>query len=84
VKTSFIGTSWQLCQVHFLCAILWNIPRKRQSEVTALVKSALNGNEDRLSGVASILEQMGFCTAADTVERFMFDVGNYRDFPVHH
>jgi len=27
---------------------------------------------------------MGFRSAANTVERFMFDVGNYRDFPVHH
>jgi len=84
VTTSFIGASWQLCQVHFLRAILRKIPRKRQAEVIALVKSALNGNEDLLSRVATRLEQMGFHTAADTVERFMFDVGNYRDFPVQH
>lgn len=84
VTTSFIGASWQLCQVHFFRAILRKIPRKRQAEVTALVKSALNGNEDQLSRVATRLEQMGFHTAADTVERFMFDVGNYRDFPVQH
>lgn len=48
VKTSFIGASWQICQVHFLRAILRNLPRKRQSEVIPLVKSALNGYEDRL------------------------------------
>jgi len=43
VKTPFIGASWQMCQVHFLRAILRNIPKKRQSEVISLVKSALNG-----------------------------------------
>lgn len=84
VKTSFLGASWQMCQVHFLRAILRNIPKKRQSEVIALVKSALNGYEDRLSEVADKLERMGFQKAADTVELFMFDVGNYRDFPTDH
>jgi transposase-like protein len=84
VKTSFLGSSWQMCQVHFLRAILRNVPRKRQSEVIALVKSALNGYEDRLSVVTDKLERMGFQKAADTVELFMFDVGNYRDFPTEH
>ncbi|MDO8872938.1 MAG: IS256 family transposase [Methanoregula sp.] len=84
VKTSFLGASWQMCQVHFLRAILRNIPRKHQPEVSFLVKSALNGNEDRLSEVAEKLERMGFQKAADTVELFMFDVGNYRDFPIEH
>jgi transposase-like protein len=84
VKTSFLGASWQMCQVHFLRAILRNVPKKRQSEVIALVKSALNGYEDRLSEVADKLERIGFLKAADTVELFMFDVGNYRDFPTEH
>jgi len=84
VKSAFIGATWQMCQVHYLRAILRNVPRKHQSDVSALVKSALNGNEDKLSSVATRLEQMGFRSAANTVERFMFDLGNYRDFPVYH
>jgi len=84
VKKSFLGASWQMCQVHFLRAVLSKIPKKRQSEVTTLIKSFLNGNEDQLSDAAVKLEQMGFCQAADTVELFMFDVGNYRDFPKVH
>lgn len=84
VKTSFLGASWQMCQVHFIRAILRNVPKKRQSEVITLVKSALNGYEDRLSEVADKLERIGFLKAADTVELFMFDVGNYRDFPTEH
>ena len=84
VKTSFPGASWQMCQVHFFRAILRNVPKKRQSEVIALVKSALNGYEDRLSEVVDNLQRRGFRKAADTVERFMFDVGNYRAFPTEH
>ncbi|MFA5332401.1 MAG: transposase [Methanoregula sp.] len=64
--------------------MLRNVPKTRQSEVITLVKSALNGYEDRLSGVTDKLECMGFQKAADTVELFMFDVGNYRDFPTKH
>ena len=37
-----------------------------------------------MSEVADKLERMGFQKAADTVELFMFDVGNYRDFPTDH
>ena len=48
------------------------------------MKSALNGYEDRLSEVVDNLQRRGFRKAADTVEQFMFDVGNYRDFPTEH
>lgn len=84
VKTSFLGASWQMCQVHFLRAILRNIPNKRKSEVISLVNSALNGYEVGLPEVADKLERMGFHKAADTVELFMLDVGNYRAFPKAH
>jgi len=84
VKTSFIGASWQMCQVHFLRAILRNIPNKRKSEVISLVNSALNGYEVGLPEVVDKLERMGFHKAADTVELFMLDVGNYRAFPKAH
>jgi len=84
VQVSFLGASWQMCQVHFLRAIIRKIPKKHQSEVIQLVKSALNGNEDLLPEVAAKLARMGFRQAADTVESFMFDVGNYRAFPKAH
>jgi transposase-like protein len=84
VSKSFVGASWQMCQVHFLRAIFNKVPKKRQPEVIQLVKSALNGNEDLLPEVAEKLAQMGFHQAADTVEAFMCDVGNYRAFPKAH
>ncbi|QYZ78445.1 hypothetical protein E2N92_02860 [Methanofollis formosanus] len=29
-ETAFLGASWQMCSVHFTCAVLRNIPRKCQ------------------------------------------------------
>jgi transposase-like protein len=84
VKVAFLGASWQMCTVHYSRAILRNVPRKFQKKVSELLKSALNGNEEELSGIAVELEQMGYCKAADTVELFMLDVANYRSFPKEH
>ena len=84
VKTQFLGASWQMCEVHYLRAVLRNVPRKYQKIVTDLLKSALFGKEERLPDIAVELEQMGYRTAADTVERFMLDVANYRSFPKEH
>ena len=84
VKMSFLGASWQMCTVHYSRAILRNVPRKFQKEISDLLKSALNGNEEKLPEIAIKLEQMGYCKAADTVELFMLDVANYRSFPQEH
>ena len=84
VKVAFLGASWQMCAVHYSRAILRNVPRKFQKKVSELLKSALNGNEEKLSEIAMELEQMGCYKAADTVELFMLDVANYRSFPKEH
>ena len=84
VKVSFLGASWQMCGVHYQRAILRNVPRKSQKQVSDLLKSALNGNEERLADIAVQLEKMGYGKAANTVEQFMFDVANYRAFPKEH
>lgn len=84
VKVAFQGGSWQMCAVHYQRAILRNVPRKFQKLVSDLLKPALNGNEERLADIAVQLENMGYGKAANTVEKFMFDVANYRAFPKEH
>jgi transposase-like protein len=49
-----------------------------------MIKEKLNGDEDELGVVAQELDKMGYTKAADTIERFLFDVGNYRAFPKSH
>lgn len=84
VKVSFLGASWQMCQVHYQRAILRNVPRKSQKQVSELLSTALYGNEERLADIAIHLEKMGYGKAVNTVEKFMFDVANYRAFPKEH
>ena len=61
-----------------------NIPRKAIPLVLPMVKEKLNGDEDELGLVAQDLDKRGYSKAADTIERFLFDVGNYRAFPKCH
>ena len=84
VTVSFLGASWQMCTVHYSRAILRNVPRKFQKKISELLKLALDGKEEKLSEIAVELENMGYSKAADTVERFMLDVANYRSFPKEH
>jgi len=84
VIQAFSGASWQMCHVHFLRAIMRNLPKKAYGEVIPLIKNALKGNEEDLGRIALALEEMGFSKAAGTIEQFMFDLGNYRAFPKSH
>ena len=84
VIQAFPGASWQLCHVHYLRAIMRNLPKKAYPLVVPMIKEKLNGDEDELGVVAQELDKMGYTKAADTIERFLFDVGNYRAFPKSH
>jgi len=83
VQRSFHGCSWQMCQVHFIRAILKKIPRKDYKFVVAILKDSLN-DPRRTQECIIQLESRGFSRAAATIERFQYDVMNYRSFPVDH
>ena len=59
------------------------IPRKDHKFVVAILKDALN-DPRRLQECILELESRGFSRAADTIERFQYDVLNYRSFPIDH
>jgi transposase-like protein len=83
VRESFIGASWQMCQVHFMRAVLKNIPDRYKEEIAQKIKEALE-NEDSIQALADELADRGYSKAADTVERFRFDLWNYKSFPKSH
>jgi len=83
VKKIFIGASWQMCNVHFMRAVLKNIPKKEKKEVAYMLKDALE-DECKMQEVAVILERMGHKKSADTIERYRFDLWNYKSFPRSH
>jgi len=83
VQESFLGASWQMCHVHFIRAVLKNIPNKYKEEIAQKVKEALQ-NEQAIQALSDELADRGYSKALDTVERFRFDLWNYRAFPKSH
>lgn len=83
VQESFLGASWQMCHVHFIRAVLKNIPNKYKDEIAQKIKEALE-NEQAIQALSNELAERGYAKALDTVERFRFDLWNYRAFPKSH
>jgi len=83
VEKSFLGASWQMCNVHFMRAVLKNIPKKDKAEVAYELKVALE-DESKMQILANKLNQKGYSKSAETIERFRFDLWNYKSFPRPH
>jgi putative transposase len=83
VEKAFLGASWQMCNVHFMRAVLKNIPKKDKTEVAYMLKDALE-DERKMQELAIILDEKGYSKSAETIDRFRFDLWNYRAFPRQH
>lgn len=83
VERSFLGSSWQMCHVHFMRAVLRNVPKKYQKEIADKLKEALD-EETEMHELSQELERKGYSKSADTVERFEFGLWNYKSFPRSH
>ena len=83
VRKAFLEASWQMCNVHFMRAVLKNIPKKDRKEVAYMLKDALE-NECEMQKLAVILDGMGYKKSADTIDSFRFDLWNYKSFPRSH
>jgi putative transposase len=83
VEKAFLGSSWQMCNVHFMRAILKNIPKKEKAEVAYELREALE-DESKMQMLANKLDEKGHSKSAETIERFRFDLWNYKAFPRQH
>jgi len=63
--------------------VLRKIPRKDQKTIVAMLKDSLS-DPRKLQECILELESRGFSSAADTIERFQYDLMNYRSFPYEH
>jgi transposase-like protein len=79
----FPGSSWQLCHVHFIRAVLRKISRKYHKSIAERLKECLSDHA-LLLAYAKELEISGFSRAADTIYRFEHGLMNYRAFPPEH
>ena len=76
----FPGSSWQMCHVHFIRAVLRKVPRKYHKEIAETLKECLS-NSARLLHYADQLDARGLTRAADTIHRFQSGLMNYRSAP---
>jgi len=58
VEKAFLGAAWQMCNVHFMRAVLKNIPKKDKKEVAYMLKDALE-DEGKMQKLAVVLEDKG-------------------------
>ena len=79
VERTFLGASWQMCNVHLMRAVLKNIPKKNKAEVAYELRDALEG-ENKMQVLANKLGQLGYHKSAETIERFRFDLGITKSF----
>lgn len=79
----FTGSSWQMCHVHFIRAVLRKVSRKYYNLIAERLRGCLN-DSSLLLAYAKELEDSGFCRAADTIYRFEHGLMNYRAYPPEH
>jgi len=79
----FPGSSWQMCHVHFIRAVLRKVSRKYHKSIAERLKECLSDHA-LLLAYAKELENSGFSRAADTICRFEHGLMNYRAFPPEH
>jgi transposase-like protein len=83
VESSFPGSIWQMCRVHFIRAVLRNIPKKHHRAIADKLKESLE-DEQKLQDLAHELDKMRYSQAASTIERFLPGLMNFKAFPKSH
>jgi transposase-like protein len=83
VETMLQGASWQMCNVHFIRAVLRKVSRKYHKPIAERLKGCLS-DPTLLLAYAEELENTGFSRAADTIYRFEHGLMNYRAFSPEH
>ena len=64
-------------------AVLKNIPKKDKREIAYMLKEALE-DESKMQKLAVVLDEKGYSKSAKTIDRFRFDLWNYKAFPRTH
>lgn len=80
VENCFHGACWQMCQVHFVRAVLRKLPRSMHKGAGERLRG-LREDPKGMGRYAEELDEKGFKAAAKTIERFYMDLFNYMSFP---
>jgi putative transposase len=79
IESSFTGSSWQICHVHFMRAVLKKLPKKSHKDVTVKLKEILDDNTKILELVVD-MDTPQMKKASETIERFQHGLNNYQAF----
>ena len=83
VSSRFLGSTWQMCQVHFSRAVLNNIPNRDKEVIAERLRQGFE-DESKMAELAVELRQKRYSKSADTIDRFSQDIWNHRAFPKEH
>jgi putative transposase len=83
IESSFTGSSWQMCHVHFMRAVLKKLPKKSHKDVTVKLKEILDDNT-KISELVVGMDTPQMKKASETIERFQHGLNNYQAFPEEH
>ena len=72
-----------MCKVHFMRAVLKNIPKKDNKKVAYMLMDSLE-DEGKMQQLAVILDEKGYKMSAEAIDKSRFDLWNYRSFPRQH
>jgi transposase-like protein len=73
-------SSWQMCHVHFIRAVLRKVSWKHHKKIAEILKESLS-DTGKLQEYAVQLDNRGLSRAADTIHRFHHGLMNFRAFP---
>jgi len=72
-----------MCYVYYMRNIVKHLPRKMQGDITASLRDAEDSELD-LQRISHELRENELNASANTLERFLPDVCNNKDFPIAH
>ena len=85
VQRAFLGSSWQMCHVHMHRIIKSKGIRRCDIKIVVeIVRNGIQGDFQALQSAIQQLEEMGYKSAAASLERFSTDLLNYQAFPEEH
>jgi putative transposase len=82
VQGSLVGSSWQICHVHFRRSALKSVPMKNRKALNSLLKTAMDSPE-ALQGHRRWLAKNGYEKVVTVIDRYLPDLFNYQTAPRH-
>jgi Transposase and inactivated derivatives len=82
VETTLLGSSWQICHVHFRRTAMKSVPMKQRKAVNALLRTAME-SPSKLQEHREWLRKNSYEKVVTVIDRYQTDLYNYLAAPKH-